>query len=172
MKRSTLYSSNDGFTLIETVVTIVIISILAVSILPKFSSTDGYDVYTYRDQIIASLRLNQLQAMQQTNNSCHQVLVENKRFGKPDLDPCGSNPAFNADWQNWQVQQNTKADIVNIAIEANHIVNLSLSGVSGSQAINFDSLGRPSCINGCEITITGAEVAKVCIESQGYIHAC
>ena len=50
-----------------------------------------------------------------------------------------------------------------------------INGQGGSISfIDFDSWGRPianngTCVRRCEITI---ETYKVCVQSEGYIHAC
>jgi MSHA pilin protein MshC len=59
---------------------------------------------------------------------------------------------------------------------------MSKEGVSLSTSpnfgyIDFDGLGRPTqdsadCSASCKITFTGEATVSVCIESEGYIHAC
>ena len=89
----------QGFTLVEAVITIVLVAILAVSVIPSFDGSKSYEPYTYRDQIIASLRFNQLKAMQQTSGiHCHQLLLTSTQFGVPDVNACTPNPSFSAGW--------------------------------------------------------------------------
>jgi hypothetical protein len=53
--------------------------------------------------------------------------------------------------------------------------NVSLS-FNAPAIIEFDALGRPVsgdtliCTSGCEIDFVGAQLARVCIEPEGYIH--
>ena len=146
-----------GFTLIELVVVILIISIMAITVVPKMIGSSSFDSFVYRDQMISSLRLMQQQAMQQTDgNSCHQTIVNSDGYGASSN--C-SSPTLIPNWQN----ENT-----GFAIPADSTV--SLSGVS---TLTFDSLGRVAeCAGGCIIELTSDDTALLCIESQGYIHDC
>jgi MSHA pilin protein MshC len=47
------------------------------------------------------------------------------------------------------------------------------SVITGSEQLAlFDSWGRPAATSATAFTITGESAVKVCIESEGYIHAC
>ena len=81
MKSLQLNSFNDkneyGFTLIELIVVIILISIMAVTVLPKFFTSNGFEEFTYRDELITKLRAIQLRSMQQTTDSiCKIIQVE------------------------------------------------------------------------------------------------
>ena len=151
-------SKKHGFTLIELVVVILIISILAVTVGPKIIGVDGFNSYVYRDQMISSLRLTQQQAMQQTNAAgCHQVIVNNKGYGRSvDCD----NPSLVDDWQN---------NYTGFQIPVDQSVSIQFSG----NTLTFDSWGRVAeCSSGCSVDFISDETATLCIESQGYIHDC
>jgi MSHA pilin protein MshC len=59
-------------------------------------------------------------------------------------------------------------------------VQLEVAGDDGSayEHIDFDNLGRPltgsgnNCSTTCKIALQGQQTLYVCVESQGYIHAC
>jgi MSHA pilin protein MshC len=58
-------------------------------------------------------------------------------------------------------------------------VSLTTLPGSGFSVIAFNSLGQPvdaagdlTCSDQCEIVLTGQSAVSVCIESEGYIHAC
>lgn len=170
-----LITQNHGFTLVETVITIIILAILAVSVLPKFLGSSDYTPYTYRDQMLSALRLQQTKAMQQTNGlTCHQLLITSTKFGQPDTNACSlpTLPSFSNTWQAWDAATNTGVSITNLAVASNDNVSWGILSLSGNQTINFDSLGRPteSCAGGCSIVITGNESTTIKIEAQGYIH--
>ena len=81
MKSLQLNSFNDkneyGFTLIELIVVIILISIMAVTVLPKFFTSNGFEEFTYRDELITKLRAIQLRSMQQTTDTvCHQIQIQ------------------------------------------------------------------------------------------------
>jgi MSHA pilin protein MshC len=160
---------NQGFTLLELIIVIIILGILSVTVAPKFFTVKGFSAYGYRTDVIAKLRLIQIKAMQQTqatpedtsqgnNNYCHRVLLTNKKLGTPDV--CDDTPSFASTWQD-------SATKVKIADQDE--VTLS-SNITGNSFI-FDSMGRPSCVAPCIITINGEQTISVQIESEGYIHA-
>ncbi|WNC72905.1 type II secretion system protein [Thalassotalea psychrophila] len=155
MKTSKSFGS--GFTLIELVVVILIISILAITVVPKMIGSSGFDSFVYRDQMISSLRLIQQQSMQQTDsNSCHQIVIMNDGYG------ASSNCSTNTLIPNWQ-DKNT-----GFAIPIDSSVRLS-----GPSTLTFDSWGKVAeCSTGCTIVLTSDDSALLCIESQGYIHGC
>lgn len=146
-----------GFTLIELVVVILIISILAISVVPKMIGSSGFDSFVYRDQMISSLRLMQQQSMQQTDsNSCHQIIVNNDGYG------ASANCSTNTLIPNW-ANENTGFEIPSDS-------SVQITGVS---TITFDSWGRVAeCGSGCTLELTSDDTALLCIESQGYIHGC
>jgi MSHA pilin protein MshC len=54
---------------------------------------------------------------------------------------------------------------------------VSISTQPSFDFIDFDNLGRPTpasadCSVGCKVTFTGETAVSVCIESEGYVHAC
>lgn len=178
VKQQTRLSNQQGFTLLELIVTIIIIGILAVTILPRFSGSDGYEEYAYRARAISILRNVQLRAMQQGDTGCYQVLVDNKNLGIPDVSPCTPAASFSGSFGESDDFSRTKE----LKIESNHEVVFGLQGSAASSfVIMFDSLGRPSSapendcqlgtFGGCVIEITGVETLTITIEEEGYIHA-
>jgi len=163
---------HKGFTLIELVVVIIIIGILSVTVLPKFFSSKGFEEYTYRTEIISTLRAVQLRAMQQSEsfcvgmNSTHLGVVwdnTNQRITASSPD-CTTPFIFNS------VYAESESDTLEVKVESNHSVTFTMA--RGTLPLTFDNWGRPnSCPNnGCLIEITGSDTLSVVIESQGYIH--
>ncbi len=160
----------QGFTLIELVVTIIIIGILAVTILPRFTGTQGYEEYTYRAQAIAILRNVQTKAMQQSVGGCHNIVVDSTHLGIPDQNPCALNAGFSNSFGN----SDDLTRFAELQVDNKHQVSFSLAGSSASEfTIGFDQMGRPDedCAGGCDIEINGQETLILRIESEGYTHA-
>ena len=67
--------TTQGFTLVELVATIVLIGILAVTVLPKFTGRSGIVEYALRDQIISLLRTTQQRAMYDHSGSCYSTVI-------------------------------------------------------------------------------------------------
>jgi len=152
--------TNKGFTLIEMVLVIIIIGVLSISIAPKFLTSGGYEEFTIQAQSIAALRAIQLRALQQTDGTCHQVLVTPTKIGKPDTNECESNAEFSTSW---------KPSATGLEIESGSGFSFDVS--NSGFAFEFDSYGRPSCGVNCDITILGGQTLIVGIESEGYVHA-
>ena len=154
-----------GFTLIELVTVIILIGILAVNVVPKFSGSSSFEAHPYRVQLMAALRLTQQRAMQQTNGVlCHQVILESTRIGVPDRTNCAITTFPN----NWQPDAN------GVVVESGHTVTFSLVGKALPNILGFDNMGRPlnDCSGGCILTVTSAvESVQIKIESEGFIHA-
>lgn len=161
---------HQGFTLIEVIVVIILIGILAVNILPKFSGTDSFEAYTFRTSLISALRLTQQRAMQQTNSTfCHQIVLNDERYGIPNRTDCTVTDLSSLTEEN--------RDKTGMIVDERYNVTFQINGVSNPSTISFDNMGRPlagelgGCAGGCIINVTSAvETVQIKIESEGYIH--
>lgn len=158
------FSKASGVTLIELVVVILIITILAVTVAPRFIGVSSFDAYVYRDQMISSLRLIQQQAMQQTDtNSCHQILLTTEGYGQSNN--C-STPSLVPDW-----------DDNNLGFAIPDDSSVTIRSLS-TNTFTFNSLGTAEECTGLGSSIciiefrNGSDRASICIEAQGYIHDC
>ncbi|MCF2947365.1 prepilin-type N-terminal cleavage/methylation domain-containing protein [Paraglaciecola aquimarina] len=170
-----------GFTLIELIVIISLISILAVSAYSRFTGPSGYAEYTYQARLISALRHIQTRAMFDTRkNLCFQVnfSASPSAFGPPEFSY--ETPSINSTTCETNIDYSNPDYLVTSATEmADSKVSLVAQDSGGTpyEYIRFDSLGRPqtasgSCNPTCKIELTGESTVKVCVESQGYIHAC
>ena len=163
--------NNKGFSLIELIVVIILISILAVSVAPKFDGTESYEAHTHRAQLISALRLTQQRAMQQTNSTdgfCHQIVFDDvaSRYGIPDRVDCSVTifPLPLSDWE---------PDATGHLVDSRYQVSFDVNGLADPQTVGFDWMGRPTgnCLGGCAINVTSStHVLKITIEPEGYIH--
>lgn len=164
----------NGFTIIELVVTIIVVGILAATVAPRFLNSKGFEEYSYRSEVISTLRSIQLRAMQQTDNlHCHQVTITSKIVGLNATDNPPTNLCNNSVWFD-SSQFNIAAyedGPTSVQVDANHSVVFSVNVPSGR--FSFDQMGRPvGCpLSTCIITITGDEALTIKVEPQGYVHA-
>lgn len=161
-----------GFTLVELIITLIILGILSVTVIPKFFGPDLFDSYTARDQAMSALRTMQLRAMQMTDdNKCHKFIVSSDLIAPPspitDTNTC-SNTANAAD----------NPDYLSVTLDSSRTdVTFDADNAAGSTftKIEFDDLGRPTLdagncnSTGCKITV--GEVA-ICISGEGAIYGC
>jgi MSHA pilin protein MshC len=161
------YQKNNGFSLIELVVVILMISIMAVTVLPKFFTSNGFEEFTYRDEIITKLRAIQLRSMQQTTGTiCKGIQLETAPSAIIGLQATdlGTN-ACTTDYA---------GDTTTVIVNPKHSVSFTLS--EGLTNFSFSAEGKPlGCISEspCKITITiaGENSPKILINSEGYIYA-
>lgn len=157
--------TQNGFTLIELIVVIILISIMAVTVLPKFLTSSGFEEYTYRDELIIKLRAIQLRTMQQTNGGeCRDIQVTPTIIR---LLKTGTSPGSCIDYDDDDIKgDSTKVEIVD------DIIRFSIS--DDVTSFSFTSLGKSLCAGvPCEITITveGESSPQMFINSEGYIYA-
>jgi len=163
------YPRGFGFTLIELLVVIILIAIMAVTVLPKFFSTSGFEEFSYRDELITKLRAIQLRSMQQTNNTrCKINLLETSPYAI-GLQASDTSPSATGVCKAGYAGETS-------TVIVNHKHNVIFTISEGLTSFSFSSLGRPlGCIatHPCSLTITisGENSLKIEINSEGYIHA-
>lgn len=157
-------AQDEGFTLIELVIVILLLGILAAFAVPKWLGKGGFETHTLRDELVTRLRLVQTMNMQEGASRCTQLVIDATRFGHlTQLGACTGKPIAS-----WSPDERVRGRIVN----ASGSLFLSPNG-----AYSFDKRsGRPlvpaACLSGCDLTVSdGQERVSLRIEPEGYIHA-
>lgn len=160
--------ANRGFSLVELVSVMVLISILAVFIAPKMAGTGGYDEYIIRDQLISAIRAAQQNAMyDQAPGRCYRVNITTNSYTIERSTDSGatfaSTPVSTRDFG---------FDEGDASIAA-ALDKVSLPTVTQ----RFDGFGNPVTTCGGAnsgnrtINIVGSSTLSLCIYSTGYVRA-
>lgn len=156
-----------GFTLVELVATVILLSVLGVVAYTKFPSFSGFTVPAYCAAAKSAIRRVQTQAMNDvTSTSPYMVIV---------------NPT-NIEWKNDTLALNSSRDCV--GSRCSNLVEISDADVKrgirfAAQQVTFDSLGRSITSDG-----TGTQTIKINIDNpqgsnkeiviynEGYVDGC
>ncbi|MGY5452041.1 pilus assembly FimT family protein [Agarivorans sp. MS3-6] len=146
---------HSGFTLVELVITLILIGILAITVVPKFFRS-GFAELTLREQLLSRLHLVQTQAMNHYQD-CFFLQIDSNYYFSGELAPSGSC-----------ISSISELEDVSFSDE------LQVS----QGVIKFDGLGRVRLADSslcsqfpCQINVQGDALERIIIESEGYIHA-
>lgn len=142
-------SRQSGFTLVELVMTIIIIGVLAVVAVPRFFDSNVFQSRGFADQVTASLRYAQKVAIAQRRFVCAAFTNDSVELTIGATAACGT-----------ALQSPTG--------EANYVVTAPAGVTFATQPadFSFDALGRPSTATSG--TIGGSTIT---VEAEtGYVH--
>ncbi|MCS6115600.1 type II secretion system protein [Shewanella baltica] len=155
-------SKQAGFTLVELVTTIILISILAVVVLPRLFTQSSYSAYSLRNEFISELRQVQQKALNNTDR-CFRVTVSGTGYQVSQF------PARNG------------AACSGTALSPNPLYTQAFQGSaqlvlvstnSSNFSLDFDINGRPSlACNGPCINVIANDTVMINVSSEGYIYA-
>lgn len=148
MKMRANPDQSSGFTLVELVMVIVILSILSVVVMPKFWDNSIFQARGFADQVLATLRYAQKSAIAQHQNVC------------VNLAATGLTLTINA----------TCSAALNLpATQSNTLTAPSgISLTTTAASLTFDALGRAN--TAATVTISGV-TASITVEAEtGYVH--
>ena len=171
----------NGFSFVELITVVLLISIISVVAVGRFSGSSGFAEFTYQNRLISALRNMQQRAMQDSRTGfCYQINIVsgalNPAFGPPTTNYAGGNQVStcaNSIDTSAEFLSTTSTEIADEGVS----ITASDNGNTGVSFIGFDGQGRPlngisNCADGCQINFEAETRASVCIEPQGYIHVC
>ncbi|MCC7546778.1 MAG: hypothetical protein IT532_03345 [Burkholderiales bacterium] len=149
--RSSFRALARGFTLVEMIVLVIVLAVLAVVVLPRFSATRDFDTLAFHDRVLAAVRYAQKVAVAQ-NAAVYVVTGGNALSLCFDVgctvalaDPAAAQP---------------------LALAAP--VGTTLTSSAGS--FSFDGLGRPSA-GPVTFTVGGTPTRTFTVEQEtGHVH--
>lgn len=165
--------NSAGFTMVELIVTMVVLGILAVTVLPRMDALQGFDEIGFRDQVKATLEYARKSAVAGRRWVCASI-ADGDGDGRSEL----------------AISRDAADPGARTAATVNCTIALTLPGTSTNSveapaavtvfsgpALVFDALGRPwtsassSVSTAASYTLTGGSTATVIVEAEtGYVH--
>lgn len=149
----------QGFSLIELVVTMLIIGIMAVAILPRWRGNSGFDERAFRDRVVAGLRYAQKSAIATRRTTC------------ATFSAAPASVSFRVSTNNGAANCAVGAALV--GHDANPLVVTAPNGVSFAALpadIVFDGGGRAGSAATISITGLNATLAITVEAETGYVY--
>ena len=160
-----------GFTLVELVMTMIIIGILAVVALPRFDLLRGFDEIGYRDQVKATLEYARKSAVAQRRYVCVDVDTNDVTLTIEAVEPentghtatCPYTPTLSLPTPDTSCSGGATNKVCHPSGVA-----LALAGATPRYLL-FSPLGQPSTAG--SYTVTGDSGHTITVEAEtGYVH--
>lgn len=148
-----------GFTQVELIVVIVIVGVLALAVIPRFSGDSGFEARAFRDSVVAGLRYAQKSAVAARRTTCATFSAAPARVdfrisnGNGAVDCVQGLPLIGPD--NRQLQVTAANMVAFVALPADVV---------------FDGAGRP--LRASVFSVSGLDASlMVTVEAEtGYVH--
>jgi MSHA pilin protein MshC len=141
-----------GFTLIELIMVMVIVGILAIVVAPRFFDNNSFQSRGFADQVQATLRYAQKEAVAQRRFVCVTLTSASVALAVGTTNTCGTPLAFP-----------TGASIINVPAGSGITMTYTSAG------FYFDALGRTATAQ--TVTVSGATNNIVVEAETGYVHS-
>lgn len=162
--REVLSPRQDGFTLVELVVTMIVVGILAAVALPRFADQGEFNARGFTDQVRAALQFAQKSAVASRRCVCVAAGAGGLTLTR---DPANATGCAAASCTLVLPIQGAATDCS--ATRNSLCPPASVAMGSTAATFNFDAQGQASA--GAAITITGTGTTTVTIEqATGYVH--
>lgn len=152
---------NRGFTIIELIVVIVMIGILAVTAMPRFSGKHGFEERNFRDEVATALRYGQKSAIAARRTVCATF--------SPSVSP--TQLSFRISTSNGATNCTVGAPLK--GVDGKDLILQAPTSTTFSDApasLYFEASGRPDAK--ATIAVSGLSAAQtITIEAEtGYVH--
>lgn len=165
-------NKNRGFTLVELIMTIVIVGILSAVVAPRLLDTNVFQSRGFADQVQASLRYAQKIAIAQRRNVC-AAMTANNDIILTIASVSGAASACDSNLVSPAGQPSNCPSATYRICTPSSTIAISPSPVSfGFDALGktFDTVGNPSTAQK-SITVSGATNNIVVEAETGYVHS-
>lgn len=152
--------SQTGFTLVELVVTLIIVGIIAAYVVPRFFGTHGFEERGFHDETLSALRYAQKAAIAQRRQVCVALTDQTATLTIASANPGACNvPLAGPD------------GVAPYVVDANASTKYRNAEVKFSAyptSVTFDPLGRPGAA--ASIQVAGHSKTITVEVETGYVH--
>ncbi|MBI2286764.1 MAG: prepilin-type N-terminal cleavage/methylation domain-containing protein [Nitrosomonadales bacterium] len=160
-----------GFTLVELIMTMIIIGIISAVAIPRFFDTDVFKSKGFADQVQATLRYAQKSAIAQHRNVCVVVTASDITLKIASTSGATSN-CNTTDLISPAGQPSDCPSATYKICTPSTAITLDPAATFGFDALGkpFDTVGKPSVAQNT-ITISGATNSIIVEAETGYVHS-
>lgn len=152
-----------GFTLVELIVVLIIIGVLAVAVIPRFSDRARFDAAGYGDQVLSALQYARQQAVAQRRNVCATIGVDSGIT-------LTTSAVFEGVCAGALIDPVTRAGYVLPA--PNRVTLVEAGGAALPLVITFGADGQTNPRRDINVLLDGAALRTITVEAvTGYAHS-